>query len=285
MLALPLDSSRPFAVAVLAAHQSADERLFELAGEDIHLWQFAIPLRHVQLRRAAESLPDVGERTRARAHTFADDRLRRLHCRGMLRILLGRYLARSPQCLRFVDNEFGKPALAESDGLHFNLSHARDLAVIGLTRGGPIGVDVERIRPLVNRDALVGDYFSESERDWLNGRPLQRRDRDFLRLWTGKEAVLKALGTGLAIQAKDVSVCSSDGRTEFGGITRADSANPSPWTLFSASREANHAIAVAIRACIDPGRIRRFHVAEDFSERPRISMSSLATGNAKPIGL
>ena len=82
---------------------------------------------------------DRAEHARAARLVFPADRRRQLHGRGLLRLVLGHYLARPPASLAFVANDYGKPELRQADGLCFNFSRCRDLALIGLTRVSPVG--------------------------------------------------------------------------------------------------------------------------------------------------
>ncbi len=229
-----------------------------LSGDDLHLWLLPLPIRHETLRQTIERLPDAAERASAAGRVFAADRLREMHAHGLLRHLLGYYLARDPQGLGFITNDYGKPALSTVDELQFNLSHCQDRVLIGLTHRVPVGVDLERIRPLPNRDALAAHCCSADELNWLTGRPANDQDRDFFRLWTAKEAVLKTLGTGLARPPEQVTIRLPDTDSGFAGVTGTSS----PWTLFVTCPDADHAIAAAIRAVIGHGQIRGFHVAD-----------------------
>ncbi|MGN9776889.1 4'-phosphopantetheinyl transferase family protein [Micromonospora sp. H33] len=77
-----------------------------------------------------------------------------------------------------------------------SLSRSGGVVAVAVRSGGPVGVDVERCRPLPALD-LARRWYDPAEAAWLAGRPPSGRDRDFLRLWTAKEAVGKALGVGL----------------------------------------------------------------------------------------
>ena len=180
-----------------------------------------------------------------------------MHARGLLRYLLGHYLARDPQGLDFITNDYGKPALSTADRLQFNVSHCQDHILIGLTLRVPVGVDLERIRPLPNWYALAAHCCSAQELNWLAGRPANDQERDFFRLWTAKEAVLKALGTGLASPPERVTISLPDTDSGFAGVAGTSS----PWTLFSTCPDADHTIAAAIRTVINRRQIRCFHVA------------------------
>jgi 4'-phosphopantetheinyl transferase len=103
--------------------------------------------------------------------------------------------------LEFCYGPQGKPALAgvwSASGWHFNLAHSLDLALLAVTRSGPVGVDVERIRPLRDVDQLVSRFFSPRESAAFQALPAEQKPDAFFRLWTRKEAWLKATGEGIA---------------------------------------------------------------------------------------
>ncbi|MEU5672879.1 4'-phosphopantetheinyl transferase superfamily protein [Micromonospora sp. NPDC047753] len=89
-----------------------------------------------------------------------------------------------------VDEATGSVELAVS------VSRTAGLVVVAARQAGAVGVDVERIRPLPAL-ALARRWFPPAELAWLGDRPEASRTVDFLRLWTAKEAVGKALGQGL----------------------------------------------------------------------------------------
>ncbi|MEH1101150.1 4'-phosphopantetheinyl transferase family protein [Micromonospora sp. CPCC 205561] len=80
--------------------------------------------------------------------------------------------------------------------LPVSVSRADGVLVVAARAAGPVGVDVERCRPLPAL-ALARRWFAPAEAAWLAGRGADGRSRDFLRLWTAKEAVGKALAVGL----------------------------------------------------------------------------------------
>ena len=81
-------------------------------------------------------------------------------------------------------------------GLRVSLSHSRMMAAAAVTAIGPVGVDLEPVRP-VDALALARRWFLAPEAAWLAWLPPGQRDEAFLGLWTQKEAIAKALGTGL----------------------------------------------------------------------------------------
>jgi 4'-phosphopantetheinyl transferase len=122
--------------------------------------------------------------------------------------LLGRLLARSaglehtPSIAR---TKHGKPYAPTLGGIDFNLSHARDHVLIALAREQPVGVDLERIDRRVEVDELARRFFAPAEADALSALPEAHRVPAFLRLWTCKEAVLKALGEGISFGLERVA--------------------------------------------------------------------------------
>jgi 4'-phosphopantetheinyl transferase len=90
----------------------------------------------------------------------------------------------------------GKPHLPEGYPLHFNLSHTDGLAVFAVGRSR-VGVDVERVRPIPGADGLVSRFFTRRECGQFHALSPDDRPAAFLRAWTRKEAVLKAIGRGV----------------------------------------------------------------------------------------
>lgn len=136
----------------------------------------------------------------ARARRFRGDhlarRFRRAH--AALRILLAREMGCAPAAVPILSAAGRKPRLPDSD-VHFNLSHSQNLAAIVIARGREVGIDVEvRGRALGDVCALAERAFHPDEAAALEALPEQGREEAFLRLWTVREALLKAMGTGLA---------------------------------------------------------------------------------------
>jgi 4'-phosphopantetheinyl transferase len=119
---------------------------------------------------------------------------------GRLREILAHYLGADSRGLSIVRDPNGKPVL-QPDVLAFNVSHSGDLALIAVSRVGPLGIDVERERAEVATVDLARRYFTRSEAALVEANP-----RTFFRIWTRKEAWAKAQGLGLAIPLDAVDV-------------------------------------------------------------------------------
>lgn len=151
-----------------------------LASSDLHLWRLdltSVPSGRVWL--------DDDERQRAESFHFDHDRRRFLAGRILLRDVLARYCNCDPGAIRFEYGPHGKPSVP---GVEFNLSHADDLGLLALRRGGPIGVDLERVDRPLEHLATANKYFSREE----------ARPETFFHIWTRREAILKAFGIGVA---------------------------------------------------------------------------------------
>jgi 4'-phosphopantetheinyl transferase len=155
------------------------------------------------------ALPEVldgEERRRASRYRFEKDRRAFEVTRATLRLLAGQYTARNPSEIKFHAAEGGKLFLDPFDGLHFNVSHSAGQSVIGFARR-EVGVDVEADREAPDYLDIAEHFFAQAEIQWLRAlAPGAELQRGFLRLWTVKEAWLKATGQGLAIPLASVSV-------------------------------------------------------------------------------
>ncbi|HYF76020.1 MAG TPA: 4'-phosphopantetheinyl transferase superfamily protein [Symbiobacteriaceae bacterium] len=158
---------------------------------------------HVLTRLSRLLSPD--ERARAGRYHFEKDRSRFIASRGAMRIILGAHLHLAPERVGFCYGEQGKPALAKASAdqpLSFNLSDSGDWAVLGVTGAGEIGVDIEALRPIPEITSIAERFFAPSEEAWLRSHPLHDQPWTFHRIWTCKEAYLKALGTGLSLNTQ-----------------------------------------------------------------------------------
>jgi 4'-phosphopantetheinyl transferase len=147
----------------------------------------------------------AAERKQAERFRFEKDAVHWRACRAALRSVLGEALGIPPERVAFEFGEFGKPSLSPANGLHFNLSHCRDLALIVLCRDGAVGVDVE---PADRASTLLGceDAFCHPEEVAGLSNDEAPRASALMEIWTKKEALLKALGTGFSVAAPSVSV-------------------------------------------------------------------------------
>jgi 4'-phosphopantetheinyl transferase len=170
-----------------------------------------------KVRDALERTLDPLERSRATRFVRDVDRARFIVAHAGLRRCLGRALDCVPQAVHFRQGPGGKPELslemsAEILGpkpLSFNLAHSPTLAIVAWG-GAPLGVDVEDVARDIDDRSVADMVLSARERSQLAALPegLLRRAA-FTSAWTRKEALLKALGTGLSRDAASIDLIPS----------------------------------------------------------------------------
>ena len=145
------------------------------------------------------------ERSRAGQFRFERDRRRYTARRGILRELIGSYLACDPAAVAFVHNAYGKPALAQGD-LRFNLSHSHGVALYAFCQGADVGCDIERRDAKFAAEQIPERFFSREEVRVLRSLPVHEQTQGFFNCWTRKEAYIKAVGRGLSIDLDSFDV-------------------------------------------------------------------------------
>ena len=154
--------------------------------------------------RVAGNHLSAAENEQAARFRFEKDARHWRACRSALRAILGGALGIAPESVPLGFAEFGKPLLqAPFDFLHFNLSHCHDLALVALCVDGPLGIDLE---PADRGKSLLGCEHAFCHPDEIAGLPEteDKRADVLLDIWTSKEALLKALGTGMSLAPETV---------------------------------------------------------------------------------
>lgn len=174
-------------------------RAWRLQNGDVEVWSATLDDQPIEAVRVMHALLSADEVERARQFFFDRDRRRYLIGRGILRMLLARYLDCAPHELEFAYGPNGKPSLAgaAAEPLFFNVAHSEGRALYAFTRAGEIGIDLEAIRDLPEWEQVAESAFSPHELAHLRSCPAERRREEFFHAWARQEAVLKALGTGL----------------------------------------------------------------------------------------
>ena len=152
----------------------------------------------------------LSAREERRALSFATDLLRGrwVSARGMLREIVGRAQGLSPREVVFRYGSHGKPG---ADGLRFNVSHSGDYALYAISPDVEVGVDVELPRGR-RTDALARRFFAPGEQERLFALDEPARATAFFKLWTCKEAFLKATGEGLSRSLRSYEIDPAQGR-------------------------------------------------------------------------
>jgi 4'-phosphopantetheinyl transferase len=212
--------------------------------------KFRANFEHVDLWRVNLKLPEAGRRQSLRDTLSEDENARadRFHFQAhrdnflvghaALREILSNYLSLAAKDITFRNNKYGKPEIDKRlnpNNLQFNLSHSADWALIAVTIGRRVGVDVEHIRPDVECLSLAQSYFSRSEYQSLLLLDEQACRRAFFACWTRKEAFIKAIGEGLSFPLADFSVNTSPDDLPAMEIIENSAYSISDWTFATCS--------------------------------------------------
>lgn len=200
---------------------------------------------------ALEALLDDDERARAARFHFDADRRSYVGAHALLRAMLSRRAGAKPQDWRFAAGEHGKPYLfgAPCD-LRFNLSHTRGAAAVAVAEGIEVGVDAERgDRP---HDIKVAErFFAREEITLLRAAEADASATTFFSIWTLKEAVIKAMGLGLAFPLDSFAVSLAPPR-----VTMREKNAPQDWRVALWAQGSVHIAAAT------PCREARFQLVE-----------------------
>jgi 4'-phosphopantetheinyl transferase len=218
----------------------------------VRLWRLELDVGDEAAAALLAALP-AAEAARAAGFTDPEARRRYTVTRGALRTLLGSLLGQRPGSLSIETGPSGKPRLGGAGrGFHFNVSHSGELALICVAATGPVGVDLERVRPIPSAIAMAKRRFAEAEARFVEEGDPAGADRRFLRCWTRKEAMLKAIGTGLDSDLAGFTVP----LTEAGGTVSTGGSGSEPverWLLLDVPLGQEHVAALALPASAAEG--------------------------------
>jgi 4'-phosphopantetheinyl transferase len=227
--------------------------LADIGKDEAHVWRARLECSAERLREL-EGWLHGDELERARRFRFPLHRERFVSRRGILRLLLGRYLRIAPADVEFEYTRYGKPQLARrhGTGLRFNLSHSHDLALFVLTRGREAGVDLERIRPDLYPECDPQGFFSAREVAALRALAPARRPAAFFELWVRKEAYMKAKGMGLYLALDSFDVSLGDAEPARLLRTAPDPRDAERWTMVALHPAPQYAGALVVQgpACV-----------------------------------
>lgn len=211
---------------------------------EIHIWRRSLKITPSQQAKDFAILNE-DEKKRAQRYFFDKHRRRFIAARAGLRCILSRYLNLAPVQIHFNYAKFGKPELSKlhnPDNIRFNVSHSGDLALYALLRDDEVGIDIEKI----NRHSIEGiaeRFFAKTECEAWVRLPSEQKKEAFYRIWTQKEAFIKAVGEGLSYPLDKFSV----NVTPPAGLLTLEQGNPKQWRIQVIEMEAGYSAALAIQ--------------------------------------
>jgi 4'-phosphopantetheinyl transferase len=172
-----------------------------------------------------------------------------LHSRWLLKSLLTDILGFAPSEIKTTIGPLGKPQLLTEqnpNGFQFSLSHTTEVIFIGFSRGHQIGADIEKRVEKKNIDEIAARFFHPREAAWMLSAttPNERLTR-FFRLWSMKEAIIKAVGGGVFKNIHQFSLDALEAKLKLNSA-HAPFCESEKWQLLESNAIANHSCCVAL---------------------------------------
>lgn len=164
---------------------------------------------HPEREQTAFSWLNPEEQARWRKFRVDPPRREFALCRAALRVILCRRLSCANGELAFEEGQHGKPEArlgGKSASISFNVSHSGRHGLIALAGRGRLGVDVEQRSTRRDLDMLIDEALSAEEKSRLASVDANRRRQLFFRIWTMKEALIKALGKGFSLDVCELEI-------------------------------------------------------------------------------
>lgn len=221
-------------------------RLEALREGIVYVWEGRLDVDST-IEGAARALLSTREKARADRFAYARHRRRYTVAQAHLRRALGELRGIHPARVRFRYGEHGKPFL--NGGPVFNQSHSSERVMIGVAVEGRLGIDLEKIRTVRLMAEIAGKNFAPDEAALFRRTPDRERQHMFFRIWTCKEAFLKALGVGLTEPLRSFSV--NPPRSRRSALVRAGEHGEAPADWHVANIPCSHGAeaAIAIDRC------------------------------------
>jgi 4'-phosphopantetheinyl transferase len=255
------------------------DRSMDLPRERVDLWFVHLPSGSCAPLRADGWL-SAEERQAAAALSRPAARLLRIVGYSARRAVLSLYLSQHPWAWQFFTGTHGRPELVPIPGVpcvSTSVSHTEGMVVIGVTKAGLLGVDVERIDRRRRALEIARRCFDPEEVAALQALPVEMRHGFFAALWSLKESYLKARGVGIW-GGIDLGACRFDIRGDaeeqilfHPGRNTHDRAGQ--WRFFLFRPIADYCAAVAVRSRkMHSLRLATFSLSEDLRSFRCVSM-------------
>jgi 4'-phosphopantetheinyl transferase len=159
--------------------------------------------------------------------------------------VLGKRLGVAPERVPLRREAGGRPVVEGAPDLRWSLSHCATHAAVAVADGADVGVDVEDVRDAVEAQDIADRFFARSEAEALRARSRDDVPAAFTRLWTCKEAFVKAIGLGLTYPFDRFTVAvAADGSARLAAI-EPRYGSPEDWSLHAIALSATCRLAVA----------------------------------------
>ena len=177
----------------------------EIEDNQVHVWQVRIDTSSFYPKDISITLSE-DELERSGKFKFQKDREHFILRHYQLRLILSKYCDCHPHEMKFRYNSFKKPFIfsPKCKGIKFNISYSHDFMVVGLNKEKDIGIDIEKVHEIHDLETVAVNNFSSQELKILND--TLDKTNTFFKIWTRKEAFIKATGKGMYYPLKSFCV-------------------------------------------------------------------------------
>ena len=186
---------------------------------------------------------------------------RRQRIDALLRGVLAPLLSLPPSELRFGREYKGRPFLRHEGAPDFNLSDTGGGTLLALSRDARVGVDLELSARQPPAERLAKRYFGAAEAQAIAALPAAAAARDFILLWTAKEASCKATGTGIFGFLPRWQFAPGEAQPRLQTLP-AEAGEASRWRFLRVQPSATHTAVIALRDAAPTLRLRAFTLPE-----------------------
>lgn len=120
--------------------------------------------------------------------------------KALTRLILSKYLNIAPKEIPIIRTHLKKPSLPEElKSYQFNVSHTKTYFALAITKDAIIGIDIEHKNLRQYQDISQRFFHPKEHESLMNSK---NQEDCFFRIWTQKEAFVKAIGEGLSFDLK-----------------------------------------------------------------------------------
>jgi len=235
----------------------------------VDVWQLRLRARPDGVARSKELL-STQERARAERFVFSHLHDAYVVAHAGLRRLLAHHIPDvAASDLEFDTGPHGKPSIRGAGGVEFNLSHSGEHALVAVSRGRPLGVDIEQVRSNVAYDDVSRHVFSSHEQRALLGATAADKLSTFFGTWVAKEAYIKAHGMGLVMPLSSFDIAIAPGQPPRLAQTRPDADQAARWWLLPLAVPDGYYGALVVardKTDVAPPTVRRRTLQEELGE-------------------
>ena len=184
------------------------------------------------------------EALRAGRLRLDNDRETYITCHALLRLVIAQRLKVDPKEISFTNGLNNKPYIM-GDPLFFNLTHTRESFSFAISDNKFIGIDLENSDQDIEFHSVARSFFSSKECGYIFRSAEGAKNRFFV-LWTRKEALLKALGTGIIDDLTNIEVSGRDNSIDWNSLG-GSVPDPAISTMFLYTRKiGTHFLSIAV---------------------------------------